>query len=82
MFSGHAIERMFRRGIGEKEVRSVVSEGETIGEYPDDTPYPSRLILGLVEGRPIHVVVADDKERGAYIVITAYVPQPEQWSPD
>jgi len=53
-----------------------------IADYPDDTPYPSRLILGLVEGQPIHVVVVNDKERGAAIVITAYLPQPEQWNPD
>jgi hypothetical protein len=82
LFSGHAIERMFRRGISENEVRLVVLEGETIAEYADDTPYPSRLIFGLVEGRPIHVVVARDKKRVACIVITAYIPQPDQWSPD
>jgi hypothetical protein len=29
---------MFRRGIDEDEVRLVISAGETIAEYADDTP--------------------------------------------
>jgi len=72
----------FERGIGEDEVRLVVTAGETIADYADETPYPSRLILGFVKGRSIHVVVANDEARGACIVITAYIPEEDQWSPD
>jgi len=82
LFSGHAIQRMFQRGISEVEVRLVLSEGETIADYPDDTPYPSRLVLGFAEGRPIHVVAANDEARATCIIVTAYVPQPDEWSPD
>ncbi len=42
----HAIQRMYQRRIGEDEVRKVVKAGETIEDYPDDFPYPSRLVLG------------------------------------
>ena len=31
----------------EDEVRNVIQTGETIEDYPDDFPYPSRLVLGM-----------------------------------
>ncbi len=54
----HAIQRMYQRGIGEDEVRHVIATGETVEDYPGDTPYPSRLVLGWSGKRPIHVVLA------------------------
>ncbi|WP_448594936.1 DUF4258 domain-containing protein [Thermoflexus hugenholtzii] len=56
--------------------------GETIETYPDDEPYPSRLILGWVSHRPLHVVVADDPVGNTLIVITAYEPNPALWESD
>ena len=32
---------MVERGIGVEEVQSVVNGGETIEDYPTDTPFPS-----------------------------------------
>ncbi len=32
--------------INEIDVREVLTSGEVIESYPDDTPYPSRLVLG------------------------------------
>lgn len=57
----------------------MVAEGEVIQSYPDDRPYPSRLVLGWRGARPIHVVVAEDCEAGILIVVTAYEPDPVQW---
>jgi len=37
---------MFERGISETDVNRVLVDGEVIQTYPDDTPYPSRLMLG------------------------------------
>ena len=48
----HAIRRMFERGIVEAEVHITLSEGEEIAVYPDDTPYSSRLLLGLAWRQP------------------------------
>jgi Domain of unknown function (DUF4258) len=75
----HAIQRMVLRVISEAEVRAVLTTGEDIEEYPDDTPYPGRLVLGWVGTRPLHVVAADNPEDGNTIVITAYEPEPNQW---
>ena len=46
VFRVHAIGRMFERRITEEEVRATLKGGETIEDYPSDTPYPSRLMLG------------------------------------
>ncbi|MGC2519872.1 MAG: DUF4258 domain-containing protein [Burkholderiales bacterium] len=42
----HVVTRMFERGITEEEVHRVLSEGDVIAAYPEDQPYPSRLLLG------------------------------------
>lgn len=81
VFRVHAIQRMFQRGISEEEVRSVVMEGETIEDYPDDTPYPSRLMLGWNGSRPLHVVVAENAAACEYIVVTVYEPDRALWEP-
>jgi hypothetical protein len=73
---------MFQRQIDVEDVRHVLATGETIEDYPEDAPHPSRLVLGRRVNRPIHVVVADNAEAGEVIVITAYEPRPTQWDPD
>ena len=78
-FTDEAVLRMRERGITRREVGRAIDTGETIREYPDDKPYPSRLVLGWVEGRPLHVVYAVDAERQERIVITTYQPDPAQW---
>jgi hypothetical protein len=81
LFSGHAIRRLFERALSEADVLAVLRTGTRIAEYPDDTPYPSSLLLGFVEARPLHVVVAVDAARGLCYVVTAYEPDPAQWDP-
>ena len=44
----HALQRMFERSV----VESVIQSGATIESYPEDTPYPSRLVLGWDRDRP------------------------------
>lgn len=75
----HAIQRMVERGITDGDVRYVVEKGEVIESYPDDQPYPTRLLLGWPQGRPVHIVTAAaDRE---IIIITVYIPDPTQWEP-
>ena len=76
VFRVHAIQRMFERGIAKEDVRQALSTGKTIEAYPEDQPYPSRLVLGWVGVRPIHVVVADNPVQQETIVVTVYEPDP------
>jgi len=80
IFRVHAIQRMFQRKISEQDVRNILTEGETIEQYADDTPYPSRLILGWIDKRPIHIVAADNDGDNEIIIITVYEPDIEKWS--
>jgi hypothetical protein len=82
IFRVHAVQRMFERNIGVEDVRKVLSDGVVIEDYPDDTPYPSRLVLGWCEGRPIHVVAAHNAEDNSIIVVTVYEPDSDQWDLD
>jgi len=73
---------MFERGLSADEVRQVLATGEIIEEYAEDTPYPSRLVLGWSGGRGIHVVAADDDDARETIVITVYEPDEARWEAD
>lgn len=79
IFRVHAIRRMFQRRISKDDVRQILETGETIETYPHDTPYPSQLVLGWRNVRPLHVVAAENAESGETIVITAYEPDSEEW---
>jgi hypothetical protein len=79
VFRIHAIQRMFQRGISKDDVRQVLEVGQVIEEYPEDQPHPSRLVLGWIGSRPLHVVASDDSNTNETIVITVYEPDPAQW---
>ena len=78
----HAIERMFERGIGVKDVRFAMEIGVNIENYADDAAYPGRLILAWRGKRPLHVVAADNLAGDEIIVITGYRPDRSRWTDD
>lgn len=82
IYTGHALRQMFERQIGTDAVRHVVEHGQTIAEYPDDEPHPSRLLLAFVNDRPIHVVLGYDRPQRIGYIVTAYVPDPDIWQSD
>jgi len=79
VFRVHAVRRMFTRKISRDEVAAVIRNGEDVEDYPDDKPYPSKLLLGWSGGRPVHAVVAHNETEGEFIVVTAYEPDLEKW---
>lgn len=81
-FSGHALRRIFERGISSEDVVWVARHGGIIREYPDDSPHPSFLVLGSIAERAIHVVVAQDPATGICMIVTAYEPDPNLWTDD
>jgi len=76
------MRRMVERGISRAGVIAVLSHGDTVEWYPDDDPYPSRLLTGTVGGRVLHVVVADDPASQSSVIITAYEPDAKIWEMD
>ena len=54
-------------------------EARKSSPIPNDTPYPSRLLLGWAGTRPIHVVAAHSNRE--IIIITVYEPDPVLWQP-
>ena len=70
IYQRHAVERMAQRELREEDVEHVLLTGETIAVYAHDTPYPSELLLGWRDTRPLHVVVATDTARQRKIIIT------------
>ena len=82
VFRLHAAKRMLQRGIRAEDVETVVASGEIIEDYPEDTPFPSRLLLGAPGGRPLHIVAADEPGTDVTYIVTAYYPDPAQWDAD
>jgi hypothetical protein len=82
IFSTHAITQMAKRTISTGDVRNVLDNGEVIEIYPNNAPYPSRLVLGWKGQRPIHVAAADNHLAQETIIITTYEPDPNLWHPD
>ncbi len=82
VFSGHAITRMFERGVTKQEVVSVIHYGEIIFEYPDDQPYPSKLLLSFVDKNALHIVVSHNIKNNFCYIVTAYKPSKSLWHDD
>jgi hypothetical protein len=80
--NGHALQRLFERGLKAVQVQSIVESGEVIASYPGAQPLPSFLILGWVKERPLHVVLAVDAENQRCQVVTASIPDPALWNRD
>ena len=79
IFSRHSVQKMFERKISKQNIRSILDNGEIIKEYPEDTPYPTALILGFIENRPLHLVTAFNKNEKFCIIVTVYEPDKDLW---
>lgn len=79
LFSGHSTMQMFKRNISVKDVELVLKVGKVIKSYPEDKPFPSYLVLGIIENIVLHVVVSSDNSGNCYI-ITAYEPDAGLWN--
>lgn len=77
----HATERMFQRGIGNRQVEYILHHGDIIERYDNDQPLPSVLINGCtIEQRPLHVVVAINQPEQQLVIVTVYEPSILKWT--
>jgi hypothetical protein len=49
IYRKHAIIRVFESDISDEDICEILSVGETIACYPDNSPYPSQLLLGWID---------------------------------
>lgn len=75
----HAAQRMLERNISVNDVLVVLNSGAIVEDYPEDTPFPSRLTLEWVGQRPVHVVSATAASTNRIVIITVYEPDAEEW---
>lgn len=83
LFLPHAIRQMARpdRMISADDVLAAIQFGEVIEDYPEDPRGHSALVAHVPsEGRPLHVVCSP--KVGYLAIITAYVPDPLEWTND
>jgi len=81
-YTNHAVKQMFQRNISTHDVENVLDSGEAIMLYPEDKPWPSKLLFLTIDLRPIHVVCSYNSDKQSIIVITAYEPSDELWDND
>jgi hypothetical protein len=79
VFTRHARKRILERGIRIDEVRTAIEAPTVLEEYPQDEPYPTRLVLGWAGDRPLHIVLAGPTVAGDTILVTLYEPDLERW---
>jgi Domain of unknown function (DUF4258) len=64
IFTTHALRRMGPHGILVRDVREALRAPMMVEDYPDNVPYPSRLVLGWAGTRPLHIVIANEPPFG------------------
>lgn len=79
LFLPHAIRQMSKpdRMISTSDIRTIISSGEIIEDYPNDARGHSSLLFGFSDKRPLHIVCAPKDDYLA--VITAYIPSDQEW---
>ena len=78
----HTLQRMAERNVLQAEIIEVILQGELIGKYDDDKPFPSALFFKMIKQRPLHVVVAVNKVELFASIITVYEPSIEIFETD
>ena len=78
----HTLQRLAERLIQQKDVLQILSLGEAIRFYDTDRPFPSILMFGWINGRPLHTVAAYDKKSDTVYIITVYEPSLDVFEAD
>jgi hypothetical protein len=76
----HADEEARADSLSFEDIFDSVIAGEIIEDYPEDSPYPSCLVFGVILDRdPVHSVWAYNPENRWAVLITVYRPDPKRW---
>lgn len=78
VLSYHAHEERQAESIAVEDIKTAITNGEIIENYPEDKRGGSCLILGYANVQPVHVVCGKSKT-GWLKIITVYIPKPPKW---
>lgn len=81
-WQAHAIERRLDRGIAPESILQALIDFDVIELYPDSYPLPSLLLMGMNDGKAIHVAAAYNSQTRTIFVITVYFPDEKRFEPD
>src|ERR1700679_3943209 len=82
LLKDHAVIRMIERDISQDDIMEILEGGEIIEDYPQAFPYPAKLSFKIVNGRPLHLVLAYCSERFQGIIVSLYEPDSNHFKPD
>ena len=82
LWTYHVNIRLRKRKISREMVVEDVHSYEIIESYPDDKYLPSFLVRATHTSEVIHVLFAVDVAKENVRVVTAYRPDPSEWSED
>ena len=78
----HVNMRLQERHITRDMIWAAADEMEVVEAYPEDKYLPSYLVLCKSSDQAFHVLFAVDVPGNNIRVVTAYVPDPAEWSPN
>ena len=61
---------------------AVLRTGVAILEYPEDKPFPSKILFAECNDRPLHIVCSYNQDEGITVIITVYEPSLDIWEKD
>ena len=82
LWTYHVNMRLENRFIPRQAVLNSVDAYELIESYPHDKYLPSYLVFSQYEADRFHILFAADSEGDNVRIVTAYRPDPAEWSDD
>ncbi|HSS78140.1 MAG TPA: DUF4258 domain-containing protein [Thermoanaerobaculia bacterium] len=82
LWTYHVNMRLKGRSIARESILRIVESFEIIESYPEDKYLPSYLVHAQIQGDVFHVLFATDVPEQNVRIVTAYRPDPAEWSAD
>jgi hypothetical protein len=82
LWTYHVNMRLKGRSLAREDILEAVGSFEIIESYPEDKYLPSYLVHARARGEVFHILFATDVPGQNVRIVTAYRPDPAEWSTD